>query len=80
MTDPEDQRSEYDQRMWLFPDELILGMVRGEWPVQAFTNETHALSWVKDDPILRHLRRVSVSMISELTFIAPSAPRLEPTT
>lgn len=77
MADPKDQRSEYDQRMWPFPGELILGMARGEWPVMAFVSEVHALTWVKDDPIVRRLRRVSVSMISELTYVAPSSPRLE---
>lgn len=73
----EDQRSEYEQRMWPFPDELILGMVRGQWPVQAFTNQTHALVWVAEDPVVRHLRRVSVALVSELTYVAPSEPKLE---
>jgi hypothetical protein len=73
----EDQRDEFEQRMWPFPSTLILGMSRNEWPVQAFTNEAHALVWIGQDPVVRRLRRVRVETIEELEFVPPSSPELK---
>jgi hypothetical protein len=39
------------------PAELWLGMVDGQWPVQTFVNEGHALYWAAT-PSIEETRRV----------------------
>lgn len=73
----EDQRDDYERRMWPFPAEMIIGMQRGEWPVHAFVNMSHALAWIEKDPIQRRLRKVSLTLVGDMTYIKPSEPRLE---
>lgn len=72
----DDVRDAFEQRMWPFPETLILGMHKGEWPVQAFVNEAHAIVWADKDPIQRRLRRVRLELIEELEFVPPSKPEL----
>lgn len=37
------------------PTEIILGLTIGEWPIQTFTLEVHAITWVGMDPKRRRV-------------------------
>lgn len=58
------------------PETLILGTVSNEWPIQAFTSESHAMTWLREKSG-RKLTRVTISDEVELRLVAPEA-YLEP--
>lgn len=38
------------------PTQLWLGMIEGQWPVQAFTVESHVIHWLTTGPALERRR------------------------
>lgn len=59
------------------PDTLILGMIDGEWAVQAFTSDEHAVAWVdqkRNGPARRRvlLWRVQLANPEPLLVIPPT--------
>ena len=51
---------------------LLLGMVEGEWPVRAFTEECHAMNWLRRAGGTRtRLWRVSIHDPVELRLVEP---------
>jgi hypothetical protein len=63
------------------PDELIIGMIDGQWPVVAFTTEGHAIAWFSsrsaDHPAgKRRLWRVKIVGAVELELTQPVERRL----
>lgn len=67
------------------PDELLIGVTRGLWPVQVFyKDETEAARWLRGGDQAgpareaRKVIRVKLTPIEELVYIPPSEPRLEP--
>jgi hypothetical protein len=58
------------------PSELILGLTVGEWPVAAFTVDSHAIAWVQKDPGRRKLWKCQVVNPIELRYVPPGEARL----
>lgn len=58
------------------PKSIILGMTIGQWPVQAFTAEAHALDWIARDTDLRRLWRCTLVDPVELEYVPPGEARL----
>jgi len=72
-----------------FPEQVWLGMVRGEWPVHAFADQAQAVSWAKhtearnqtcyivgpvDVPQDAEVRRIQV--IPESVVLVPAHPKV----
>ena len=74
--EPLDLRTLEEQRMWPFPETAIVGMQRGKWPVQIFTESGHALGWIEEEPDVRRLRRVRLLLVNEMRYIPPGPGRL----
>lgn len=53
------------------PETVIIGMVRGEWPVRFYTHELDALGWVAQDPEAFRLWRVGLVIQEELVYVPP---------
>lgn len=62
------------------PTELLIGITNGEWPVYAFENDRHAISFLNDptDGHRRRVWRVNLTVVNELEVLPPSEPRLIP--
>ncbi len=59
MADAEEQARRRNGSREELPDEMFLGRQRGEWPVQAFTSEAHAVGWLDGgDKTGVHTRRL----------------------
>jgi hypothetical protein len=59
------------------PDELYLGTIEGEWLVQAFTAETHVVSWLSEKgDHCRHAWKVHLDEVTEMVLTPPVAARL----
>ena len=62
------------------PDEIFLGKQDGEWPIQAFVSEAHALGWLdggeKTAYRTRRLWKVRIATVTEMTLIPPVPARL----
>jgi hypothetical protein len=58
------------------PEELILGLTRGEWPIQVWESATHAIHWVGQDPAKRRLWRVRVEVLAQLQYVPPGEASL----
>ena len=59
------------------PNELYLGTIEGEWPVQAFTNENHVISWLQEKgDHRRHAWKVHLDEVTEKVLTPPVAARL----
>jgi len=63
------------------PESLILGMIDGQWPVQAFTLDTHALSWAgsrcDEDRDRVRLWRVDLTTVRPMRLVPAVPERLE---
>lgn len=59
------------------PETLIIGMIDGQWPVQAFTVDAHALAWFQDGTDRpgnrRRLWRVTLTDATPLAIV-PAVP------
>ena len=65
------------------PKEVYIGTVDGQWPIQAFTEQSHAIRWMQDTEAKEgehrvHLWLCRLDVQHELTVLPPSAPRLIP--
>lgn len=58
------------------PEELYLGITKGEWPIQVWESPTHAMSWVESDLQRRRLYRVAVDVLSNVRYLPPGEARL----
>lgn len=56
------------------PTTLLLGMVQGEWPIHAFTEEAQAMHWLRGaGSSRRRVWRVNVSDLVELRLVEPAS-------
>ncbi len=80
MADAEEQARRRNGSREELPDEMFLGRQRGEWPVQAFTSEAHAVGWLdggdKTGVHTRRLWKVRLAVVTEMTLIPPVPARL----
>lgn len=56
------------------PDELMIGVTRGQWPLQLLYNEQSAADWLADTghyPGDRRVFRLRVEVIKELVYVPP---------
>ena len=59
------------------PGELFLGTEEGTWPVQAFTSESHVVSWLSENKDhRRHAWKVRVEVVCEMELTPPVAAKL----
>ncbi len=59
------------------PAELILGKVRGQWPIEAFISDAHAINWAETVTRGRaQLWRVTISNPIPLAIVPPGPARL----
>lgn len=64
------------------PPVLWFGTVSGQWPIQCFESETHAMTWYgqpADNGHTKHLWKATVGMPVEYEVITPE-PVLQPKT
>lgn len=62
------------------PEALYVGMTKGQWPIQTFVSERHAMDWLAQDDDIRPRRRlwhVRLTGAVELRYVAPE-PYLQP--
>lgn len=55
------------------PKTMWFGMVRGEWPVHSFTNESHATHWLEQDDGNRGRRvwRADLTNVVQMELVPP---------
>jgi hypothetical protein len=70
------------RRLMATPDtEVYIGKTDGEWPLEIFTAEDHAVMWLSEPAApgsikRRRLWRASISYVSELDLMPPVPARL----
>lgn len=60
------------------PADVIVGMVRGQWPVQTFTVDQHAIVWAQQAPAgeVRYLWRARLTDLVPLEVVSPGPATL----
>lgn len=63
------------------PEDVIVGMVRGEWPVQLFTVDAHAIHWASslESGQTKYLWRARLTDLVPIEVHAPEATLREAT-
>jgi hypothetical protein len=61
------------------PDEMLIGMTRGEWPIKLFyQDESASAEWLAGDAIKRRVYRVRLTPIQLLSYKPPIPASLVP--
>lgn len=58
------------------PPELYLGRIDGQWPIEVFTEKSHAASWLAEGHFGRRVWKVAVAVLSEMELVPPTPPDL----
>lgn len=62
------------------PGSMLIGVVRGQWPIKLFyNNELEAADWLAtsdSDRKAKHVYRVDITPVHEMTYIPPTAAQL----